>query len=109
MPLPDHPLTIHGGCNCGAIRYVALQPSILRILTLIRARYKVAVPSHTDRPLHPFSDAQSKGGEVRLPFIAIDHCNDCRRATGAVLPHWFCAPIEIVSGSAVSRTDPGQG
>lgn len=80
MPLPDAALTINGGCNCGAIRY------------------RVAIPPLADRPLHPLSPA---GSPVSLPFLAIDHCNDCRRATGSILPAWLCAPIDICSVSLV--------
>lgn len=29
-------------------------------------------------------------------MIAIDLCNDCRRATGSVLPIWICCPIEYI-------------
>ena len=81
MPLPDHPLTVQGGCNCGAIRY------------------KVQIPALLDRPLHPLSDPKSKATEVHLPFIAIDHCNDCRKATGAIIPLWLCTPIKYVTAS----------
>ncbi|KAL7954528.1 hypothetical protein V8C34DRAFT_294143 [Trichoderma compactum] len=34
MPLPHEPITIHGGCNCGAVRY------------------RINVPSFEQRPLH---------------------------------------------------------
>lgn len=36
--LPDHPLVLHGGYNCGAIRC------------------KIHVPARPQRPLNPFSD-----------------------------------------------------
>lgn len=72
--LPEHPLTLHGGCNCRAIRY------------------KVEVPALASRPLNPFSD-----GKVPFPMVATDHCNDCRRATGSILPTWICVPTSMMS------------
>ena len=86
MPLPDHPLTVQGGCNCGAIRY------------------KVQIPVVSERSLHPLSDSKNKATEVHLPFIAIDHCNDCRKATGSILPYWLCSPIDYVTVSYTPRT-----
>ncbi|MCJ1476366.1 hypothetical protein MMC13_005032 [Lambiella insularis] len=82
MPLPSTPLTIRGGCNCRAIRF------------------QISIPALLQRPLHPWSD-----GEVHLPMVAIDHCNDCRRATGSVIPLWICAPTELVSASCLRRSD----
>ncbi|KAF2115244.1 hypothetical protein BDV96DRAFT_646258 [Lophiotrema nucula] len=80
MPLPDKALSVDGGCNCGAVRY------------------KVAIPALEDRPPHPLAPA---GASVPLPFLVLDHCNDCRRATGSLLPAWLCAPIEMCSVSLV--------
>ena len=79
MPLPDHPFTIYGGCNCRAVRY------------------KIDVPQLSSRPLHPFSPADN---QVRLPMVTTDHCNDCRIATGSILPTWICVPAEMISVSA---------
>jgi hypothetical protein len=83
MPLPPHKLTIKGGCNCGAIKY------------------EVSIPEIPQRPLHPSSSASDT---VRLPFIATDHCNDCRRALGTTLPMWICSPISMVTASVVLRS-----
>lgn len=73
MPLPHHPLVLNGGCNCGAIRY------------------KIAIPEKPERPIHPLSK------EVSFPVVLTDHCNDCRKATGAILPTWICVPITMMS------------
>ena len=81
MPLPDRALTVEGGCNCGAVRY------------------RVAIPALADRPLHPLAPVAEP---VPLPFLVLDHCNDCRRATGALLPTWLCAPVEMCAVSLVS-------
>ncbi|MCJ1300984.1 hypothetical protein MMC08_003783 [Hypocenomyce scalaris] len=83
MPLPDTPLTIHGGCNCRAIRY------------------EINIPALSVRPLHPFSHAS-----VHIPFIAICHCNDCRRATGALTMAAICNPTEFVRISLLPRSSP---
>ena len=72
--LPDHTLVLHGGCNCRAILY------------------KVQVPVRPERPLSPFAD-----GQVPFPLVATDHCNDCRRATGSILPIWICVPPSLMA------------
>ena len=84
MPLPDSPLVVNGDCNCGAIRY------------------KIQIPELQSRPLHPSSDDSS--GPLQPPMVAIDHCNDCRRATGAFLPLWILTPISMVTASLVLRS-----
>ena len=74
MPLPEKALSIDGGCNCGAVRY------------------RLAIPALGERPLHPLALTEAP---VPLPFLVLDHCNDCRRATGSLLPAWICAPIDM--------------
>ncbi|KAF4634668.1 hypothetical protein G7Y89_g3434 [Cudoniella acicularis] len=94
MPLPDRALTIQGGCNCRAIRY------------------KISIPEVSERPIHPFfikpeslsiatkGDSNNKTTPPpklpHFPMSAICHCNDYRRATGALLNYWFCSPISYV-------------
>jgi rhodanese-related sulfurtransferase len=39
-------------------------------------------------------------------MVAIDHCNDCRRATGAVLPMCLITEIGTVSTTCATRSDP---
>lgn len=79
MPLPDHAIKLHGGCNCRAIRY------------------RIDIPELIKRPTHPFSE-----GDVRFPLVAADHCNDCRKATGSIIPHWICVPASMLSVSLAS-------
>lgn len=86
MPLPKEALIVNGGCNCGAVRY------------------KLTIPEFSQRPLHPYSPKDDRGDEVRLPFTCIDHCNDCRRATGNLLPLWICVPIAFVTASLTKRS-----
>ena len=83
MPLPDSPLTIHGGCNCRAIRY------------------EINIPALSNRPFHPYSD-----NSVRLPFIVVCHCNDCRRASGTLTLAGICNPTEFLRISLLPRSSP---
>ncbi|KAF2998010.1 hypothetical protein E8E13_007413 [Curvularia kusanoi] len=83
MPLPDEALRIEGGCNCNAVRY------------------RVDIPTKDERPLHPLAPAESP---VSMPFLALDHCNDCRRATASILPAWLCAPLDMCSVSLVATS-----
>ena len=47
-------------------------------------------------------------------MFCIDHYNDCRRATGSLLPLWICVLIYMVASSVVLRSkaslpkDPSQ-
>ena len=68
MPLPAHSFTLSGGCSCRAIRY------------------KSTFQPLSERAIHPTADQDDvTRGAVRLPFVAICHCNDCRQATGSIL------------------------
>ncbi|KAF2232326.1 hypothetical protein EV356DRAFT_256508 [Viridothelium virens] len=75
--LSNHGFDLHGGCNCSAIRY------------------RISIPSILERPVHPLSP----DGSIRFPFSTTDHCNDCRRATGSILPAWLCVPAPMFSVS----------
>ena len=83
MPLPDEALRIEGGCNCNAIRYC------------------VDIPTRDERPLHPLAPTEAP---VPMPFLALDHCNDCRRATASILPAWLCAPLDMCCVSLVASS-----
>lgn len=91
MPLPAHSFTFSGGCNCRAIRY------------------KSTFPPLSERAIHPTADKDDVNrGAVRLPFVAICHCNDCRQATGSILFFGICSPVALVSASCLSRSaSPG--
>ena len=89
MPLPKTSFTIHGGCNCGAIRYT------------------VNVPEFSSRPQNPYRTHGAKLDEdLRLPMVAVDHRDDCRHGTGAALSMSFTTEISTVSTTCAMRSDP---
>lgn len=91
MPLPDHAFTVCGGCHCHAVRH------------------KFDIPAKASRPLNPYRQGDSGNeDEIRVPMVAIDHCNDCRNACGWVLPIWLATPIAFVTTSLIPRTEGGQ-
>lgn len=83
MPLPDTLLTIHGGCNCRAIRY------------------ELNIPAAASRPWHPYSERT-----VHLDLHAWCHCNNCQRATGALVLAAACMPTQFVRISLLPRSSP---
>jgi len=85
MPLPDHPFTANGGCNCGSIRY------------------RLNVPQFEERPISVYCDEHAKSDTVRFPQILIDHCNDCRRATGCLTPLWIATTVSCIEFSIQAR------
>lgn len=90
MPLPDHSLTINGGCNCGAVRY------------------RVNIPIHSQRPPNPYCGTPGSLPEnEKLPFICTDSCNDCRKGTGSVVPFWLITPTSMIEGSLLPRDESG--
>lgn len=87
MPLPAEALTIEGGCNCRAICF------------------RIDIPAIEQRPLHFARGSEGPHEKVHLPMVVSDHCNDCRRATGSILPFWICTPISMVSTSWIPRSN----
>ena len=87
MPLPTEPFTIHGGCNCKAVRY------------------RVNIPAFAERAMNPYRTPGKDIGDLRVPMVCIDHCNDCRRATSSILPHALITEIRAVEASVLERSD----
>jgi hypothetical protein len=87
MPFPKDPLLLHGGCNCKAIRY------------------RVSVPPFADRPENPYRTPGVNVGDARVPFVAIDHCNDCRQATSSILPTVLITEASSVAMSCFPKDD----
>jgi rhodanese-related sulfurtransferase len=89
MTPPSNEFKISGGCNCRALRY------------------DISVPLFEARPQNPYrtpgAAAKGSNGDFRLPMVAIDHCNDCRRATGALLPMILVTDITWVRTICVTR------
>lgn len=73
-------------------------------------RYSISVPPLSSRPLVPraLPTPINPTGETvptRLPFIDIDHCEDCRRACGGLLQCWFICPQSWISFVLLPRTN----
>jgi rhodanese-related sulfurtransferase len=88
MPFPKEPVVVQGGCNCGAYHF------------------QVSVPAWESRPQNPYRIPGSVvERDPRIPMTTIDHCNDCRRATGALLPMALVTDISWVTATCLSRSD----
>ena len=70
---------MHGGCNCKAVRYT------------------VSVPSFFERPPNPYRTPGADVGDLRIPMVAICHCNDCRSSMGTTLPMAIVTVMSTVS------------
>lgn len=64
-------------------------------------RYTILVPSLLSRPVLP--DKDLLGAEIRPPEIILDHCNKCRRVSGAIIQAWFICPQEWVELSVTTE------
>ncbi|KAH8602500.1 Mss4-like protein [Bisporella sp. PMI_857] len=77
--LPKAAVDLSGGCFCGAIKYV------------------ISIPPLASRPVIPTAKrkgfGQQNASTERLPLISLDHCDTCRRVSGAVIQCWFICPI----------------
>jgi len=78
--------TLHGGCDCKSIRYT------------------ISVPQLASRRSLPYED--SSGAKLRPPQIYFDHCDKCRRVSGALVQAWFGCPQEWVEWGITSPIDP---
>lgn len=84
MPVPEHPFSLQGGCNCGSIRY------------------RLDVPQFEERPLSVYCDDHAVSEQSRFPQVLIDHCNDCRRATGCLTPVWIATIVPYIKFSILA-------
>ena len=91
MPMPKSAFTVSGGCNCRAVRYTISIPD---------SDFRVVVT--TTAPFEPPSELDSI--QLTLPFAAIDYCNDCRSATGAIMPMWLCVPASMITATCLRVT-----
>ena len=91
MPLPKHPFTIRGGCNCRAIRY------------------KISVPPFEERPKSVYCTPGADVGEARFPAVYLDHRNDCRSATSSILPMAVVCETRTVQASLLPHEAGNEG
>jgi hypothetical protein len=87
--LPITPFVLQGGCFCKAITYtISVPPFASRPL----------IPEPPKRPFGPQNEVTE-----RLPIISLDHCNSCRRISGAIVECWFICPQSWTSFSLIPR------
>ncbi|KPI43528.1 uncharacterized protein AB675_7112 [Cyphellophora attinorum] len=90
MPLPKLPFSISGGCNCQAVRY------------------EISVPAFEDRALNCYCTPGKERDDLRLPTVLACQCNDCRAATGSILPGFLVAESSTVQASSLPRSGAEQ-
>ncbi|KAE9369025.1 hypothetical protein N431DRAFT_428696 [Stipitochalara longipes BDJ] len=57
------------------------------------------VPKFEERPLSVYCDEHALSQKIRFPQVLIDHCNDCRRATGCLTPVWIATVVSYIDVS----------
>ncbi|KAK4164392.1 hypothetical protein QBC43DRAFT_318057 [Cladorrhinum sp. PSN259] len=82
--LNPEPQTFTGGCMCSSIRYTISVPALPS-----RSLIPRALPT-------PLDSQGTNKVDTRFPLVFIDHCQDCRRACGALLQCWFICPLSWV-------------
>ena len=78
---PTDKVILNGGCYCSAVRY------------------QINIPPYQGRPFPSTKEEDTDSGQTRFPFITFDHCNDCRKATGTIVPSWIMCPQSWVKWS----------
>ncbi|ETN44982.1 uncharacterized protein HMPREF1541_09858 [Cyphellophora europaea CBS 101466] len=88
--LPSTPLTLTGGCHCGA------------------ARYTIAIPALADRPRIPNAlptpTSATSSIPATFPIVTLDHCATCRHTTGAIVTCWFIVPPSWLTWSITTKS-----
>jgi hypothetical protein len=100
--LPPGPLSLTGGCSCSAIRYTISIPAVAQRDLFTHQQSASTSSGHQPQHHHSSSGPSAPSSPTataapRLPFVTIDHCQDCRRATGTVLQAWLICPRPWVS------------
>jgi hypothetical protein len=88
--LPITPFILRGGCFCNAVSYTISVPILAS---------RPLIPNPPRHPLGPQNEVSK-----HLPIISLDHCNSCRRISGAVIQCWFICPQSWISFSLLSRS-----
>ncbi|PGH07255.1 hypothetical protein AJ80_08041 [Polytolypa hystricis UAMH7299] len=84
--LPDEAVAMHGGCHCTAIRYT------------------LSIPRVDERPVLVESLVEGEP-DLLSPIFCLDHCNDCRKVSGAPVQFWnICSP-QFISFSCLKRPE----
>lgn len=91
MVFTKEAVTIHGGCNCKAVRY------------------EVSAPPFEDRPPTPYRTPGVDVGDLRIPCVLLCHCNDCRRGTASTIPMGLVAEQKSVKASVLPRSEVTDG
>ncbi|KAK5264844.1 hypothetical protein LTR99_009050 [Exophiala xenobiotica] len=92
--LPKEAVTLTGGCYCEAIRYTIRVPIW---------ENRPPVPGALDTPISATETVQT-----RIPIIDIDHCNNCRKTSGALVQCWFICPVGWIEWDILSKESPGE-
>lgn len=91
--LPREALNLTGGCCCKAIRYT------------------ISIPAWDQRPVVPGAlktpISASEDVETRMPLIDLDHCNNCREISGAIIQAWFIVPVGWAEWDVAMVDDAG--
>lgn len=95
--IPDGPLTLSGGCFCKKNKYTIKIPPL---------EDRIFVPGAIDTPIGLETDGNLKSVPTRFPLVDIDHCNSCRRASGAIAQCWFICPTSWVTWDLVTTASP---
>jgi len=83
---PRTPFSLHGGCNCRAIRYT------------------LNIPAVSERPVLSHAHESNGQGDIHYPLVCLDHCNDCRRATGSCVMIWIIVPRNLATMSFLKKS-----
>lgn len=100
--LPSIPLTLRGGCYCGAAAYTIHIPP---------ASERPTIPGAGPVPTSPSTSAPT----TTFPVVAICHCRSCRRVSGALFFSWLVAPPGwvtwdvLVKPQKLNSSWPGNG
>lgn len=101
--LPSEPLTLTGGCFCKANRYT---------IKIHASEDRGVVPEAMDTPIAAETDGKLRTVPTRFPLVGFDHCDSCRRTSGAIVQCWFICPTSwviwdlLASKSHTSRDGP---
>lgn len=90
VSLPREPFTLHGCCQCTAIRYT------------------ISFPNFDERPvLNPQHPPEQP--DVKIPLICFDYCSDCRSASGVPVQSWNVCPKKFIIFPLLHRWNDSSG